>query len=176
MKKAVLIIVAAMLILVAVLAAFYGQNKEFLRIHIRANSNSNVDQEVKYAVRNAVSEYLTPLLVNISNKDDAEKIVSQNLSNIIMVADKVLSEKGFSYKSNARISREQFPTRYYGEYCLEEGIYDALIIELGDGTGDNWWCVIYPPLCFIPAESGTGNIYYKSKILEIIEDFFQDQE
>jgi stage II sporulation protein R len=79
----------------------------------------------------------------------------------------VLLQKGYSYGARASVRRERFPTRVYGEYVLERGEYLALIVELGKGEGDNWWCVVYPPLCFV-GDSG-AKLVYKSKIAEIIE-------
>lgn len=74
----------------------------------------------------------------------------------------------FSYRSKASVREEEFPTRVYEDLTLDAGYYDALILELGSGKGDNWWCVVYPPLCFTGGECG---YVYKSKILEIIESF-----
>ena len=148
-------------------------NTEYLRIHIRANSNEEIDQTVKYQVKNQVVEYLTPFIADCKSKADAEKILNENLENIERVADKVLEQNGFSYKANAKLKIEQFPTRVYGNLELEKGFYKALIIELGNGEGDNWWCVVYPPLCFTGDEVG---FVYKSKILEIINQFFNYKE
>ena len=82
----------------------------------------------------------------------------------------MLKNAGFNYHSKVAVRNELFPTRVYGDFTLEEGFYDALIVELGEAKGDNWWCVVYPPLCF----TGTENIKYKSKILEIINSFKND--
>lgn len=141
---------------------------EYLRIHIRADSNETEAQSVKYRVKDAVVAFLTPFIAECDTKNKAEQMLTERLSEIEKVADKVLYEQGFDYKSHAKINTEEFPTRNYGDFTLESGYYDALIIELGSGKGDNWWCVVYPPLCF----TGTGTNYvYKSKILEIIKRF-----
>ena len=141
---------------------------EYLRIHIRADSNEESAQAVKYKVKNAVVEFLTPIISECDTKQKAEDALSARLNDIEAVVDKVLIEQGFGYKSRAKINTEEFPTRSYGDFTLEQGYYDALIIELGSGKGDNWWCVVYPPLCF----TGSGTNYvYKSKILEIIRNF-----
>lgn len=170
MKKT-LIIIAVVCILGLSVFSGCATNTQYLRIHIRANSNSVADQDVKYEVKAAVVDYLTPFLAEVSTKAQAKSVISSHLEDIISVADAVLSAYGFLYSANARVCAESFPTRSYGGLCLESGIYDALIIELGSGTGDNWWCVIYPPLCFVPTEISGDNIYYKSKILEIIDSF-----
>lgn len=173
-KKAALIVVVIILVI-----SFGGctdtsksNNDLFFRIHIRANSNSQSDQNIKYAVKQEISNYLTPLLAKCNDKAAAYKVVENNLNNIKQISDRVLDEKGYKYKSSTKITREEFPLRSYGEFSLESGEYDALIINLGTGEGDNWWCVVYPPLCFIGGESNNEEkITYKSKIAEIIKEF-----
>ena len=144
-------------------------DNDYLRIHVRANSNSETDQAVKYRVRDAVVEFLTPTVAECETKAEAMAAVKRQLPAISAVADEVLRENGFSYGARASLRQEEFPTRVYENATLDAGMYDALIVELGTGTGDNWWCVVYPPLCFT---AGNGNIVYKSKILEIIHRFF----
>lgn len=141
---------------------------EYLRIHIRADSNEAEAQAVKYAVRDEVVEYLTPLVAEYGTKSAAMKGIETHLEDVAAVASGLLKSKGFEYGATAELTTEEFPTRVYGEYTLPAGEYSALIIRLGSGAGDNWWCVVYPPLCF---SAGNGNVVYKSKIKEIIEDF-----
>ena len=142
---------------------------EYLRIHIRADSNESGAQEVKYSVRDRVVDYLTPMVANCQTKAQAAAELAKNLDGIARVATAVLQEKGFFYGARAELKTESFPTRVYDGVTLPAGEYSALILYLGQGAGDNWWCVVYPPLCFT---SPTGkNIVYKSKILEIIEQF-----
>ena len=143
-------------------------DNDYLRIHVRANSNDSVDQEVKYKVKDEVVKFVTPYASQCTDKQTAIKIIEGILGDIEDVCDRVLKENGFSYKSRASVRAEEFPTRVYGDLTLESGVYDALIIELGEGVGDNWWCVIYPPLCFT---SGNGNVQYRSIILDIINKF-----
>jgi stage II sporulation protein R len=167
MKK---IIIALLLLFICALT-FLGQgtqaNTEYLRIHIRANSNSYVDQSVKYEIKNEVVSYLTPMVAECKTKPQALALLKSEANNLIDVVNSVLVSSGFNYKSNVVIREELFPTRVYEDFTLEEGFYDAVIIELGDAKGDNWWCVIYPPLCF----QGCEKLTYKSKIVEIINDF-----
>ncbi len=148
-------------------------HKEYLRIHIRANSNLLEDQQVKYIVKDKIVEYLTPYIAECNTKEKAETLLNDNLFCIEQVAKETLVQKGFSYSVKASVREEEFPTRIYQDVCLESGVYKALIIELGSGKGDNWWCVVYPPLCF----TGNGtNCVYKSKILDIINDFFNKEK
>ena len=112
-------------------------------------------------------------LAECDTKKKAERLVLDRLDGIEEVADGVLKVNGFTYKSSAKIKNEQFPTRNWGSVCLETGYYDALILELGSGKGDNWWCVVYPPLCF----TGESVKYeYRSKIKDIIDEFIQKKE
>lgn len=145
--------------------------ERFLRIHIRADSNDAEAQAVKYAVRDGVVEYLTPIICEAQSFANAAAVLEEELDGVTAVANGVLKGQGFDYNAKATLKREQFPTRKYGEYTLEEGEYLALIIELGSGKGQNWWCVIYPPLCF--AGQTNTPVVYKSKILEIIERWKQ---
>ena len=148
--------------------SYQNNSVEYLRIHIRANSNSQQDQSVKYQIKEEVVAYLTPLIVECNSKEQAISLLNSHKREIEKVCDKVLSDNGFDYKAEVAVRNELFPTRVYGEFTLNEGFYDALIVELGKAKGDNWWCVVYPPLCFAGSDT---NVVYKSKILEIIEKF-----
>lgn len=164
---AIIVIIAT-----AVCAATFsgGQTEtEYLRIHVRANSNDRTDQAVKYKVKDEVVKYITPYAAQCEDKQTALKLIDSITDEIENVCDRVLRENGFSYGSKAELRQEEFPTRVYGDVTLEAGIYDALIIELGTGAGDNWWCVIYPPLCFT---SSATNVEYRSAIYEILRKFF----
>lgn len=173
MKKVVIIILLTALIagLTAIFAGNGGQAEQgaYLRVHIRANSNSQEDQAVKYLVRDGVVAYLTPTVAECETKEEAMEAIGGKLEEIAAVADKILRANGYGCGARASLREEEFPTRVYEDVTLEAGVYDALIVELGSGTGDNWWCVVYPPLCFA---GGNGNVVYKSKIAEIVRKFF----
>lgn len=141
---------------------------EYLRIHIRANSNSEKDQSVKYEIKDVVISYLTPYVASCNTKNQAISLINDKRTELTNMIDDLLNDRGFSYKCKVAVRNEKFPTRVYEDFTLEEGFYDAVIVELGKGAGDNWWCVVYPPLCFTGNGSG---VIYKSKILEIIENF-----
>ena len=175
MKK-ILFAISALIALLSIIMLVPNQNAkanaDFLRIHIRADSNSQEDQNVKYVVKSAVVDYLTPYLAEATSKDRAMSIVKSHLTGIEQVCDKTLKANGFNYTSKARLAVEEFPDRSYNGVTLAAGVYDALIIELGSSSGNNWWCVVYPPLCFVGGESnGTNQIIYKSKIAEIIRQW-----
>ena len=115
-------------------------------------------------------EYLTPQLEEADSMSQALDIVQKNLPALNELCSSVLLSEGFSYGANARTCREQFPARTYGSLTLSDGVYDALIIDLGSGSGDNWWCVVFPPLCFVSAED--GDFAYKSLIAELWRKYF----
>lgn len=146
---------------------------DFLRIHIRANSNSSADQQVKLKVKDEVVSVLAPLFAEADTKQKAMEIMDNNLALVTETANRVLAQNGFGYTSSASITSEQFPTRNYADLTLEGDIYDALIINLGAAAGDNWWCIAYPPMCFVNiADSSGEGVVYKSQLAEIIKKFF----
>ena len=124
-----------------------------LRLHILANSNSEYDQELKLKVRDEVVNYLTPLLKNASNLEETKKIVAQNITSINSVAQNTVS-KYSNYKTVSSLAISNFPTKQYGSFAFPAGEYDALKIIIGNGEGNNWWCVMFPPLCFTNSSAG----------------------
>ncbi len=171
MKKACISFLLISIILVLAVCGRAKENEnvhtEYLRIHIRANSNEAVDQNIKYLIKDKVVEYLTPIIASCDSKDEVISSINNNIDGINRLIDSFLQKNGFNYKSNTAIKQEYFPTRCYGDLALEAGVYDAVIVNLGSGKGDNWWCVVFPPLCFTDSK----NVKYKSAILEIINNF-----
>lgn len=143
-----------------------------IRIHIRANSNNQNDQTVKLAVRDNITAYLENALANCKSKDEAAKILNRERNTLTSIADRTLKANGFSYKSSIRIDNEYFPDRVYDGYDFPSGNYDAVVINLGSGEGDNWWCVAFPPLCFVPDGDDGEKIVYKSWIKEMLDKIF----
>lgn len=174
MKKIIMLLV--MIMSATMLCACNSQSssqEQYLRIHIRANSNLTTDQNIKYKIKDELVKYLTPLVVECESFDSVVDMVESHKKDMENICDDILSDNGFSYTSKVSLNEEYFPTRAYGEYVLESNFYDAIIVELGEAIGDNWWCVVYPPLCFVEAKQlDTNNIVYKSKLLEIIRRFF----
>lgn len=161
-----------LLIIVAFSFVFSGcsPNDNIIRIHIRANSNSEIDQEIKLDVRDSVIKFITPLIADCENGAEVKDVLNDNLDSIESIADGILLNSGFDYISNAKICNEYFPSRSYAGEVYPADYYDALILELGTGKGDNWWCVAYPPLCFVG--EGYGDIQYRSKLVDMISKFF----
>ena len=124
------------------------------RLHVIANSNSIEDQNLKYKVRDKLLDYMNTLCANISSKEEAIKMVinySQDFENIAL---EVIHNEGFDYPVNINVGNFEFPTKTYGDISLPAGLYDALRVEIGTASGQNWWCVMFPSLCFIDITSG----------------------
>lgn len=176
MKKVFCIAVGVIIAICGIVALLGSSNVDknsLLRLHIRANSNSEYDQSIKYQIKDSVVEAITPLADEITSKEKMVEVLGENLNYIKGIVDAKLMELGQTYRSTIRICEEKFPTRAYEELTLKSGVYDALIIELGTGEGDNWWCVAFPPLCFVAQDNGSGDIVYKSKIKELIDKYIK---
>lgn len=174
MKKIILIFIAlilATLILFMLIPGGEVSANDYLRIHIRANSNGQNDQDIKFKVKEKVVDFLAPVLAECNTKDKALKALKGLTKEIENICNSELLKNGFECTARAFIKREEFPARTYEGLTLDAGVYDALIIEIGQAEGDNWWCVVYPPLCFINSKNNDGNLTYKSKLLEIIDNF-----
>lgn len=124
------------------------------RLHVIANSNSVEDQELKYKVRDSLLEYMNSLCSNVSSKQEAISIAKNNIKDFEDIAQKVVLENGYDYPISVEIGQYDFPTKEYGDVSLPAGMYDALRVKIGSATGRNWWCVMFPPLCFVDVSSG----------------------
>lgn len=126
-----------------------GIADEVIRFHVLANSNSKEDQELKLVIKDYITKELEPNLKNISSVDDARDILSGYLVSIEELTNKKIRENGFSYTSKASLETDYFPLKVYGDISLPPGQYEAVRIELGNASGQNWWCIMFPPLCFV---------------------------
>lgn len=135
-----------------VLADRQTLNDDVIRFHVVANSDSEADQSVKLQIRDAVNAYLQPILEEIPTAQEAKAWLEAHLQELKAVADEVLTENGFSETTDVTLQKEAFTTRGYDTFTMPAGVYDALRITVGDGQGQNWWCVVFPRLC-LPAVS-----------------------
>ena len=119
-----------------------------IRFHVRANSNSRMDQTYKLKVRDAVIDQISPELSEAKTKEEAFKILKMQKNRIKNTAQEILKKEGVKQKVNVHFVQEKFPEKNYGQYTFPEGIYDAVRIDLGAAKGHNWWCVLYPSLCY----------------------------
>ena len=123
-------------------------------MHIIANSDSVEDQFLKYKVRDSILEYMNSIVNNSMEKNEITKIMELHLDDFKEVAQNIVIENGYSYNVTVEIGNFEFPTKTYGDISFPPGYYDALRIKIGKASGQNWWCVMFPPLCFIDISSG----------------------
>lgn len=124
------------------------------RLHIIANSDSSADQELKLKVRDNIINYMNTLTSSSSDKKDVISMVNNHLDSFKEIALNTIKENGYNYDVNIEIGNFHFPTKSYGDISFPAGNYNALKIEIGDAIGQNWWCVLFPPLCFVNSSTG----------------------
>lgn len=172
MKKVAVVFLVLVALVVLILTVGCQQKfntEDYIRLHIRADSNDEEAQKVKLAVRDEIVGYLSAKSNDISSREEMLVLLSSQLPELEQRANSVLKQNGFDYGCKTKIVREDFPEKQYGELTFPEGNYLALILELGKAEGQNWWCVAYPPLCFVASEETDGDkVEYRS----IIADFF----
>lgn len=167
----------------------------FFRLHILANSDSDEDQNLKLKVRDNIIKYMNQLSYDGLTKQDAINLTCSNLNNFKQIAEKTIIDEGYDYSVNLEIGNFYFPTKEYGNISLPAGYYDALKIEIGNANGKNWWCSLFPPLCFVDISAGvideeseeflkenlsdeefaiitdsSENVKFKFKIIEMLND------
>lgn len=141
-----------------------------IRIRILANSNTDYDQEIKNKVKENIQKYMYSLLKDSKNISEAEVIINNNLNKIDSKVGATLHSLDYNLPYNVNFGLNYFPKKIYKGIEYDEGYYESLLITLGEGKGDNWWCVLFPPLCLIEAEEST-EVEYKSFIKEIIDKY-----
>lgn len=178
-KVKMVIILSFLLFLYTTICAFsYAQNvstdiaNSVFRLHVIANSDSKEDQDLKYKVRDSLINYMNSICANCENKEDAIKLVTEHKNDFKQIALDTIKDNGYSYDVNISIGNFSFPTKDYGDISLPAGFYDALRVEIGEAKGQNWWCVMFPPLCFVDVSSGV--VPEESK--EELEDNLSEEE
>lgn len=124
------------------------------RLHVIANSDTDEDQQLKLKVRDKLLEYMNTICANCTTKAEAISIAEKHKEDFQNIAEKTIKENGFDYPVKININNFYFPTKNYGDISLPAGYYDALRVEIGNASGQNWWCVMFPSLCFVDVSSG----------------------
>ena len=156
----ILILTILVFIYIALLSFNYSKavssnlSDSVFRLHIIANSDSSADQELKLKVRDNIINYMNTLTSNSSDKKDVISMVNNHLDSFKEIALNTIKGNGYNYDVNIEIGNFHFPTKSYGDISFPAGNYDALKIEIGDAIGQNWWCVLFPPLCFVNSSTG----------------------
>ena len=123
-------------------------SNNLLRLHVIANSNRSEDQNLKYIIRDEIIKYVGDLTQNAKSKKEVLAIVKENTSEINQTAKNTILANNYNYDVNIEIGNFAFPTKHYDDIALPAGFYDAIKVEIGEAKGENWWCVMFPPLCF----------------------------
>ncbi|MBT2667757.1 stage II sporulation protein R [Bacillus sp. ISL-4] len=129
---------------------------EAIRLRILANSDAEKDQAVKRLIRDEVNEDITKWVEELTSLDEARDVITSHLPDIQATAEAVIKEQGMEQSVKVDFGQAEFPTKLYGQYLYPAGDYEAVIITLGEGEGANWWCVLFPPLCFLDFSNGTA--------------------
>lgn len=176
--KMVIILTFLLFLYTSICAISYAQNistdiaNSVFRLHVIANSDSQEDQDLKYKVRDNLLDYMNSICKNCESKEEAISIVEKNKTTFEQIAMDTIKEQGYSYSVKINIGNFEFPTKNYGDISLPAGYYDALRVEIGEAKGQNWWCVMFPPLCFVDITSGV--VPDESK--ELMENNLSEEE
>lgn len=176
--KMVIILTFLLFLYTSICAISYAQNistdiaNSVFRLHVIANSDSQEDQDLKYKVRDNLLNYMNSICKNCESKEEAISIVEKNRTTFERIAMDTIKEQGYSYPVKINIGNFEFPTKNYGDISLPAGYYDALRVEIGEAKGQNWWCVMFPPLCFVDITSGV--VPDESK--ELMENNLSEEE
>jgi len=167
-----------------------------IRLHVLADSDDEDEQALKLKVRDAVLAKVTELTEGVTDTDEALKIVEENLDEISLIGQEEVEHNGYDHSVTAEIGREEYPEREYDGFKLPAGEYYSLRVKIGEAKGQNWWCVLFPPLCTVAAEernevfiatgftgeqyrtvTETENVKYKIKfkILEVLEEILREK-
>lgn len=137
-----------------------------IRFRVIANSNDEIDQEVKMKVKEAIEQEVNKLMLEAKNSEEAKKLINENMEHIQQIVNQYTTDNKIFFGVN------YFPEKEYHGVTYPSGEYESLVITLGNGVGNNWWCVMFPPLCLLEAKNeNTDDINYKFYVQEIIEKY-----
>lgn len=156
----ILTLTVCLLIVTIGLLPVHGETEIYdnvLRLHVLANSDSEADQDLKLLVRDAMLKVGEGLFDGVFDRDEAEAILKKNLPLFEDAATRVIAEAGYSYPVRFELGQEEYPVRTYGSLCFPSGSYLSLRVIIGEGEGQNWWCVLYPPLCMSAASANQSS-------------------
>lgn len=200
MKRTVLFLtVAALLVTAFAILPIHGESAIYdsvIRLHVLANSDSEEDQALKLAVRDALLAEARVLLADVKTRDEAEDVLEDALPALTAVARETVARKGYDYPVHITLDEEEYPTRRYENLAFPAGEYLSMRVLIGEAAGANWWCVLFPPLCLSAAtakseaeeaflaagltgeqyriitDSDNGKYRLRFKILEVAKDLF----
>lgn len=145
-----------------------------IRVRVIANSNSIKDQKMKVMVKKYVSDYIYPKIVSANNIEEARDIINDNLDNLNRGIDDLFDNSNYDMKFDINYGDNYFPDKEYKGIKYKEGKYESLVVTIGSGLGDNWWCVLFPPLCLLEGEERDSNdTEYSFFVKDILKKIFE---
>ncbi len=161
MKKILTMIISICVIFILIgLLPVHGEAEVYdsvIRLHVIANSDSDEDQALKLSVRDRIIEMTKEIGSGCTSLEDAEKVMREHLDDIRACADNEVKRLGYNYSVEVRLGEEEYPTKTYASLCFPSGKYLSLQILIGEASGQNWWCVLFPPLCLDAAQRKDSN-------------------
>ena len=142
---------------------------KLIRFHVIANSDTDEDQNLKLKVRDKVVEALSEKLSNVNSLEEAENVLKENIDYVNEIAKEVIEENNYTYEVNTMLSYENFPDKVYGDCVFPQGNYEAFRVIIGEGKGQNWWCVMFPSLCFVDESKNSVDSSNLKEEIENIE-------
>ncbi len=179
-KNKSVILFVLIILLILVVNNFFIDNKttlksnELIRLHVVANSDNDDDQNLKKKIRNKIINQLDNQFTCLNNIRDVRKVVFTNIPLIENIAINEIKQSNKNYSVKATLGKYPFPTKWYGNFILPAGDYEALKVVLGEGKGANWWCVLFPPLCFVDITSSLSE--NPKELNEILNKYNLDED
>ena len=147
-----------------------GYKDKLIRFHVLANSDSDEDQELKLKVRDEIIKYLQPMLKQSKSLEQSEQIILSESENIKNIGENIIKENGYTYEVEVKLEYNNFPAKQYSNIVLPAGEYKALRILIGEAKGKNWWCVMFPPLCFVDENNGVIDKETDEKLRSVLTE------
>jgi len=172
MRRILLCLLIALLSVPGARAA--GNQPTVIRLHILAHNNTAAEQAAKLSLRNALLQEISELLKDAQNIHEASSVVTKNLPRLELLASQELSSLGSQHTISLMWGSFPFPARAYRQVALPAGVYPALYVNIGAGRGANWWCIMYPPLCYVPGVvRRTGESRHEFALLNLLRSFWR---
>lgn len=176
MKKAIFLFLGIIIIYILIGNVVSANDiipDDAIRIRVIANSNSEYDQEMKTKVKDTLEYDMYNLLKDTNDLEEARELIKNNLDNVEENIDKTLQEEEYKLPFDINFGLNYFPKKEFKGIIYDEGYYESVVVTLGDGLGDNWWCVLFPPLCMLEAEeTNTTDVEYTTLVKTIIDKYF----
>lgn len=144
-----------------------------IRVRVIANSNTIYDQNMKMKVKSYIEDNLSILLLNVDTVDEARDIINNNIDSLNDGIEEMFSNNDYNMDFKINFGDNYFPDKEYRGINYNEGVYESLVVTIGEGVGDNWWCVLFPPLCLLEtSEEGVSDVEYRSWVVKMIDRIF----